>query len=241
METKVKKNYKKPNSLSHGVKIKIDNLDLITSTDKGINITGITANGILYIPITQFASKYNVSYSTISRNIEKMRYHRESSKYFIKIGNKNYVSCGIIASRKKHTGKFANEDYAQWLSCFHWDMIGSVRYDNLYSELAAKKIMDKLYKRVSRRYYDKELVFFYVSEPNPDGQGWHNHFLLGYQNDINHTEIKSLMENNLRAGKLENKCVTKIEPYKAHEYFIDYVVKFIHVAKDGYDFKSNHY
>jgi hypothetical protein len=263
METKLqdRKDYKKPRAISQGVKIKIEDKDLSAATELGLNITGVTANGILYLPLPQFTEKYKVSYSTLCRNIEKLRFHRNAWNYFIKIGNKNYVSCGIIANRKKHTGHFSNLEYAEWLRCFHWDLIGSVSYSDSYSELAARKSMEKLFKRIRRQYYNKELVFFFVSEPNPAGTGWHNHFLLGFQGEIQYSEAKNLIENTLRAdnsvnqslrkansnsnGATDNvnqfgiRSITKLEPFQTNEYFIGYVVKKINIAKDGYDFLSN--
>ena len=99
--------------------------------------------------------------------------------------------------------------------------------------------MEKLYKRISQQYYNKEVLFFYVSEPNPSSEGWHNHFLFGFQGEVPFSDAKSLIENTLRADKVGNKSITKIEPYRSNEYFIGYVVKKLHLAKDGYDFMSN--
>jgi hypothetical protein len=136
-----------------------------------------------------------------------------------------------------------------------------VSYSDSYSELAARKSMEKLFKRIRRQYYNKELVFFFVSEPNPAGTGWHNHFLLGFQGEIQYSEAKNLIENTLRAdnsvnqslrkansnsnGATDNvnqfgiRSITKLEPFQTNEYFIGYVVKKINIAKDGYDFLSN--
>lgn len=140
-----------------------------------------------------------------------------------------------------HTSHFSNNEYADWLRCYTWDVVGSVSYSNSYSELAARKSMDKLYKRLSRQYYSSEVIFFYVSELNPSGDGWHNHFIFGSQGEVPFSEVKSLIENTLRADKFGNKSLTKIEPYRSNEYFIGYIVKKLHIAKDGYDFRSNHY
>jgi len=242
MKTKIdhQTDYKKPRSVSHGVKIRIEDKDIARATEFGLNITGVTANGILYLPLPLFSDKYKVSYSTLCRNIEKLKFRRSAWNYFIKVGNRYYVSCGVVANRKKHTGHFSNTEYAQWLQCYHWDIVGSVSYSASYSELAARKSMEKLFQRLSRQYDNKALVFFYVSEPNPAGDGWHNHFLLGYQGEIQYSDIKSLIENTLRAEKFGNKSITKLEPYDSNEYYIGYVVKKIHEAKDGYDFLSNH-
>lgn len=232
--------YKKLRSVPQGVKIRIEDKDIERATEFGLIITGVTANGILYLPLPLFADKYQVSYSTLCRNIEKLRFRRSAWKYFIKVGNKNYVSCGIVANRKKLTGLFNNTEYAQWLECYHWDMVGSVSYSASYSELAARKSMEKLFQRISRQYENKALVFFYVSEPNPAGDGWHNHFLFGYEGEIQYSEVKSLIENTLRAEKFGNRSITKLEQYDSNEYFIGYVVKKIHESNDGYDFLSNH-
>lgn len=52
-------------------------------------ITGVTANGLEYIEISQFCNKYQISDSTIRRRLKCI--NQRNSKYFIKVHNKIYL------------------------------------------------------------------------------------------------------------------------------------------------------
>ena len=193
---------------TNAVNISMNVQDIADATDYGLTITGITSSsGILYYEIPVFRARYKVSYSTICRSIERVRERRDARNYFVKVGGKNYVSCGIITNRKKHTAHFENEQYRQWL-----------------------------------QYYDKALVFVYATEPNPSGNhGYHNHFLVGYQDDLVYSDVKSFIENYLRAGKEENRARTEVEPYRFEEDYIGYIVSKIEETPDGWDFLTSNF
>jgi len=228
---------------TNAVNISMNVQDIADATDYGLTITGITSSsGILYYEIPVFRARYKVSYSTICRSIERVRERRDARNYFVKVGGKNYVSCGIITNRKKHTAHFENEQYRQWLQCYHWDLKCTVRYEDRYAAFSAKKKMDKLFDKLKRKYYDKALVFVYATEPNPSGNhGYHNHFLVGYQDDLVYSDVKSFIENYLRAGKEENRARTEVEPYRFEEDYIGYIVSKIEETPDGWDFLTSNF
>ena len=237
-----KTDYKSPRVVQDAVNISLGVQEIAEAKEFGLTITGITSSsGILYYEIPVFIGKFKVSYSTICRNIDRLRLRRDARNYFVKVGNKNYVSCGIIANRKKLTGYFSNEEYVQWLSCYHWDLIGGVSYLDSYSLTAIRKKMDGLFTKLKRKYYDKELVFFYVTEPNPTSKGYHAHFILGYQDNLTFTNVKEYIENLLRSDATVDKAITEIQEYQSDRKYLAYIVKKIHLAKtqDGYDFLAS--
>ena len=228
---------------TNAVNITMNVQDITDATDYGLTITGITSSsGIIYYEIPVFKARYRVSYSTICRNIERVRLRRDARSYFVKIGGKNYVSCGIIANRKKHTIHFKNEEYRQWLQCCHWDLVGTVSFENKYPMLAVKKRMEKVFVRLQRGFYDTPLVFLYASEPNPSGDGgYHGHFMLGYQDEIAFPDAKSIIENYLRAGKNDNRAITDIKEYRWQEDYIGYIVSKIEETPNGWDFLTSNF
>lgn len=228
---------------TNAVNISMNVQDITDATDYGLTITGITSSsGIMYYEIPVFKARYRVSYSTICRNIERVRRRRDARNYFVKVGGKNFVSCGIITNRKKHTVHFKNEEYRQWLQCYHWDLVGTVTFENKYPMLSVKKRMNKLFERLKRTYYDKPLVFVYACESNPSGDGgYHGHFIVGYQDELVFSEVKSIIENSLRAGKNENRAITDIKEYRYQEDYIGYVVGKMEKKHDGFEFLTSNF
>lgn len=228
---------------TNAVNITMNVQDITDATDYGLTITGITSSsGILYYEIPVFRARYGVSYSTICRNIERVRRRRDARNYFVKVCGKNYISCGIITNRKKHTGHFKNEEFRQWLQCYHWDLVGTVAFEKAYSLPALKNRMDKLFERLKRTYYDKPLVFVYACEPNPSGDGgYHAHFMLGFQDELAFSEVKSIIENSLRAGKDDNRAITDIKEYRWQEDYIGYIVSKIEKKPDVFEFLTSNF
>jgi len=244
METTIrkKKDYKTPRKVKNGISVQVNLMDVVNASESGLTITGITTSSqIRYYSIPAFINKYCISYSTIARNIQKFKHHRDNHNYFLKLGERNFVSCGIIGHRKSRTKKFTNDDYAQWLRCFDWNIKGTVRYAEKYPLLTIRKTMERLFQKIRQKYYDKPLIFFFATEPNPDGLGgYHSHFILGFQDELNFRDIKRFINDIVKPNKVGNAANTEIEVYIPDQNYIEYLVKQINLCPDGYDFFSNH-
>jgi hypothetical protein len=228
---------------TNAVNISMNVQDITDATDYGLTITGITSSsGIMYYEIPVFKARYRVSYSTICRNIERVRQRRDARNYFVKVGGKNFVSCGIVTNRKKHTAHFKYNEFTQWLQCYHWDLVGTVTFGNVTPVPVITRKMERLFISLKRHYYDKTLVFIYACERNPSGDGgYHCHFMLGCQDEVAFSELKGIIENYLRAGKDENRANTDIKEYRWQDDYIGYVVSKIVKMPDDWAFLTSNF
>lgn len=215
--------------------IKQDELKEITENSKIQTVTSDT--GVVYYTIQQFSHKYSVSDSTIRRRINCLEHNNQKWRYVINIGTHYLVSCGIVGFKKREMKKFKNEDYSQFLRTYTWDLTGTVRYSDqsVTTEAMARSRMENLFKSIKRKFSNKELVFFYVTEENPGKDGYHSHFVLGYKSELVNKDVKAFIEYKLRAKINDRSANTLVEGYRIKENWIEYMVKQMHKSPEGYN------
>jgi len=209
------------------------------------NITGATYNvfstietdiGVNYYDIPTFSKKTNLSDKTIRRRIDSAKKLNDFWRYFIPSDNKIYVSCGILGLNRVKTKKFPNEEYSNFLKNFNWDLIGTSTPANCPTPECARKNMVKLFDAIKKDFPDKPIHFWYATERNSSGEGYHSHFSLGYNNILYENMERWLLKY---LGIWENKSAdrktnVKLDRYDHKRNFLKYMNKGINGLPDYY-------
>ncbi len=206
-------------------------------------VTGCTTEiGIQFYDKKTFSKKFGISTKTIERRIQYFKNQRGSWRYVQGL-DKHYVSCGIIGFKRKELRYFKNEDYSQFLRVYDWHLAGTVRSTICSTAMLARKRMEGLFKALTQRYPNRQILFFYVTEENPGKDGFHNHFVLS----VNDGDIKTIVAwmkgyiNNISRGqtKFEKTTDTLLEEYRIKENWIEYMVKQMHKLPEAYNWKDH--
>jgi hypothetical protein len=209
--------------------------------DLVVPITGITAtNGVNYVELEAFASKHKVSVSSLRKDVKeidlKNRWSQHRFRYVLTIDGKHFVSPAVLFfnGKRKYHRQLNNTDYAALLGQWDWDVAGTLRFNKSITEKKAVWMMQHLFTKLQAEYPGIPAYFAFVTERDPDGLGYHNHFVYGNLNKIPGVDISKVVNRIIEpfGGRYDYQC--HIEDMRSDGYFLEYLVKKIHDREDGY-------
>jgi hypothetical protein len=207
--------------------------------DVVVPITGVTAsNRVTYIELEACAAKYGVSVSTLRNDLKEIfshnRWSRERFRYVLTIDGKHYISPVLMFLQRAYRMRLKNVEYAALFAQWEWNVCGTSRFYHSVSETKAVEIMHDLQEGLKRLYPNVPAYFAYVTERDPDGCGYHNHFVYGNQDNPPAERLREQINELLEryGGRYEHK--THIEGMRFSDYYLEYMVKDIHQQKDSY-------
>lgn len=209
--------------------------------DEIVPITGVTTNfGVQYIELEAFAKKYGIPVSALRKDLKeifsKNRWSRERFRYVLTIDGKHFISPAILLfnDKKNYRSKLKNAEYATFFRQWEWDVTGTLRFNRSASEQKAVWFMKRLFKELQKLYPDTPAYFAYVTEKDPDGLGFHNHFVYGNRDKAT-AEVLTKQINKIVApfgGRYDYQ--THVVDMDQSKGYLEYIVKELHERKDSY-------
>jgi hypothetical protein len=217
-----------------GLKLVIN--DQVLSDEYRFNITGTTVEhtGVMYFDINQSYHYLGIKEREVRSLIPKIN-ERYRYEYCLSYAKKHYVSPLVMILTKKRSPLLKNIDYANFARRYGWCTAGTVRFQNDMSPDASCKLMKALFDKLKRTYPQTFNYFFHVTEINPDQLGTHSHFVYGNHSYPPAEEVEAVIQNFLgrKGGRWEKKSL--IEKYNHDDYYLEYMVKQMHVLPNHYN------
>lgn len=197
-------------------------------------------NGFTYYSRKLFIEKYGMSERTLYRREQQIEHKHDIWRYMQKFkGYKTFYSAGMLGIKKKNLSDRTRADYIAFLALFDWDLIGSVRRYGARNIHSVRKAMEALNSALKKRFIGEQVVLWYSTETNPDGTGYHAHFVL--QCSVkDKTALKDWIQQYL--GKFDKAKTSNsidasihLEPFNSNDNWLAYITKQIYEMPDGYD------
>ncbi|NVN94137.1 MAG: hypothetical protein HXX18_02515 [Bacteroidetes bacterium] len=224
-----------------GINVNIK-LEDITGNTENINtsITGFTANnGITYYDIPTFIKISDLSDKTIRRRISSVENKKDKWRYVIAPdGHKLYVSCMLANIKRFFLSNTLKDDYVKFLSAYSWSIKGTLRPQYCPTPEASRKASENFFNAIKKNFKGVNLIFWYVTEQNPNKDGFHCHFLLGSP-DKDYDTLKNWINRYLgsfNTSKKTKKRLTNshIDNYDINGDWLNYATKQMHLLPDAY-------